>query len=110
MAKAYAESFYKSNTWKQCRANYLKSVGGLCERCLSRGLFVPAVIVHHKQYISEQNINDPSITLNHNNLEALCRECHRKEHDKFADERMPRRYMVDRFGKIISVDDAEKIV
>lgn len=41
-------------------------------------------IVHHKIYIGYKNIYNPNVTLNFNNLELLCRDCHNKEH--FADD------------------------
>ena len=47
----------------------------VCERCGK-----PAYIVHHKTYITPANINDPNITLNWQNLEALCQACHQREH------------------------------
>lgn len=94
--KPFAEAFYKSNTWKQCRKSYIKSVGGLCERCYKKGLIVPAVIVHHKTYITQDNINDPTITLNFDNLEALCKNCHNEEHISTI-----KRYRVDEFGTVI---------
>ena len=78
--KDFASSFYKSRRWQETRKAYLKSVGGLCERCLKKGLYHPAVIVHHKVYISPENINNPEITLSWSNLEAVCRECHEAEH------------------------------
>ena len=103
--KEYASKFYKSNAWKQCRENYLKSVGGLCEQCLKKGLFVPAVIVHHKNHITEHNINNPDITLNYFNLEALCRDCHKQEHPEFGGKKTQRRYFVDENGRVISIHD-----
>lgn len=30
--------------------------------------------------MTENNINDPQITLNHDNLELLCNSCHSREH------------------------------
>lgn len=72
---AEAKRFYHSRAWKKCRASYIASVFGLCERCKQ-----PGDIVHHKVYISIDNINDPEITLNHDNLEYLCRACHNREH------------------------------
>lgn len=78
--KKYAEKFYKSENWQSCRENYIRKVGGLCERCLEKGLYVPAIIVHHKVHISPNNINDPAVTLCHDNLEALCRDCHAEAH------------------------------
>ena len=93
--KPYAERFYKSPQWKRCRDAYMRSTGGLCEDCYKEGRIVPAEEVHHKIFITPQNINDPSITLNPGNLVALCRECHRKRHG--ASER---RYVVDSNGRV----------
>ena len=80
MAKDYAKAFYKTKAWKNCRAGYIASVGGLCERCLRNGLYVPGTMVHHKVHLTPLNIDDPSITLNWSNLELLCRDCHKDEH------------------------------
>lgn len=93
--KKYAAKFYKSRRWKSCREAYLKKVGGLCERCLKEGRVTPADVVHHKTYINENNINDPNITLNFDNLEALCRQHHNEEHNGTG-----RRYYVDEFGRV----------
>lgn len=80
MAKDYAKSFYKSKGWLKSRRGYIHSVGGICERCKSKGKFIPGKIVHHKNYISEDNIYDVSVTLNWDNLEYLCQDCHNLEH------------------------------
>ena len=92
----FAKSFYKSRRWQHTRAAYLSSVGGLCERCIKKGLYHPAVIVHHKIYIAPENINNPEITLNWNNLEALCRECHEEEHSGAK-----KRYTITEDGRVI---------
>ena len=73
----------------------MKSVSGLCERCLARGLYVPGEIVHHKVHITPENITDENITLSFKNLELLCRDCHADEH-----RRVKRRYSVDESGKV----------
>lgn len=75
MAKEYAKSFYKGRAWEKCRDGYMESKYYICERC--GGV---AVICHHKKHITPANINDPSITLNWANLEALCMDCHNVEH------------------------------
>lgn len=93
--KPWARAFYMSAQWKACRNSYIKSVGGLCERCWERGQVRPASIVHHKVYITPENIRDPNITLNYANLEALCRECHEAEH-----RHGPKRYAVDAMGRV----------
>ena len=94
------KSFYKTAAWLKCRAAYIKHVGGLCERCLARGLIVPGYIVHHKCYLTPENITDPSVTLNFDNLEYLCHECHNQEHFK---EVQKKRYKFDDYGRVTSL-------
>jgi len=73
--KDYARSFYGGRQWKKISRLYMIQQNYVCERCGS-----VAVICHHKQHISPANINDPSVTLSFDNLEALCQECHNREH------------------------------
>ena len=93
-------AFYRSKAWLNCRTEYLASVGGLCERCEAKGIIRPARIVHHKEYISLDNITDPSVLLSFDNLEALCFDCHNAEHFKSR-----KRYKVDEYGRVISRAD-----
>lgn len=96
--RPYATAFYKSKAWAKCREAYASSVGGLCERCAKAGRITPGVIVHHKNHITPDNINDPGITLNWDNLELLCRDCHADEHRE-----TPRRYDVDDMGRVVNL-------
>lgn len=105
--RPFAERFYSSKAWQKCRASYMKKVGGLCERCLKKGLYTPAVIVHHKVWLGPENIGDPSVTMNFDNLEALCRNCHEEEHaeaNNRAKSRRKKRYKVDRDGHVTAYD------
>jgi len=79
VAKEFSKNFYKRKAWKKLRQQYFNSVNGLCERCLSKGLYVPGDEVHHKVTLTPGNINDPNITLNWDLLELLCFTCHQKE-------------------------------
>ncbi len=77
--KEYAEEFYKSSQWKKCRKAFIASLADkTCPRCHER----IGKIVHHKNYITPYNITNPMITLNFDNLEYLCQECHTLEHLK----------------------------
>ena len=96
--KDYAKAFYKSTAWQKCRAAYIKSVGGLCERCLAEGKIVPGYIVHHKCYLTPENITDPAVSLNWSNLEYLCVEHHNQQHFK---EEQKKRYTIDEYGRVI---------
>ena len=41
-------------------------------------------IVHHKVYLTQDNITDTAITLSFDNFELLCFDCHNKEHNANA--------------------------
>jgi 5-methylcytosine-specific restriction endonuclease McrA len=92
--KEWAKEFYHSKSWKDTRLAYLKAQHYLCERCGE-----PAKVVHHKHYLTKRNINNTDITLNWDNLEALCQDCHNKEHHAAADTR---RYRFDADGNVIA--------
>lgn len=79
-ARAWAKAFYVSPQWIKCRTAYAKSKGNLCERCANNGLVVPGEEVHHKERLTPRNVNDPSVALNWDNLELLCKQCHLDEH------------------------------
>ena len=81
MAKEYAKKFYSGIRWRKTREAYAKSVGYLCENCLANGIITPGLIVHHKTFITPDNINDPNITLNADNLVMLCKDCHEAVHN-----------------------------
>ena len=80
MSKPFAKKFYASRAWKECRESYIHKVQGLCERCLKRGKVVPGKILHHTNYLTPENINDPQVSLNHEHLEFVCHDCHNDEH------------------------------
>ena len=82
MAKEFARKFYSSKVWQDCRNEYAKRRHHLCENCLRQGIYKPGVIVHHIIEIDPVTIEKPEISLNHNNLELLCRECHAEAHDQ----------------------------
>lgn len=75
MAFEQQKKFYNSAAWKKTKTAFMYSKNWICERCGA-----PAKIVHHKTYITPSNINNLHITLSWDNLEALCQECHNKEH------------------------------
>lgn len=91
-------SFYKTTAWKKCRAGYIKKCGGLCERCLAKGLIVPGYIVHHKIHLTPDNVNEPSIALNYDNLMYVCERCHNEIHFK---SNANKRYTLDENGNVI---------
>lgn len=93
--KPYAEKFYSSAEWQKCRELAKQRAGGLCEACWLEGKVTPADVIHHIKPITPQNINDPWITLNQDNLMALCADCHAKIHNPTK-----RRYKIDEAGRV----------
>lgn len=91
----FATKLYKSSTWQRCREQKYRQAKGLCERCLSKGLYKPGEIVHHKIELTPNNIHDPDITLNIQNLQLLCRDCHAVVH------KPEKRFKVDELGRVI---------
>ncbi len=84
------------------RNSYLAQANYLCERCIAKGEVIAATQVHHKIRLTPQNINDPSISLNHDNLEALCDACHASEtfkHDQKS-KSVANRYLIDAQGRM----------
>lgn len=98
MAREFAKRFYSSKAWQECREAYAKSQRHLCENCLTKGLYTPGEIVHHIIELTPNNIDDPSVTLNFDNLRLVCRRCHAEEHGA----RKGARYIITDDGRVIS--------
>lgn len=85
------QEFYQTKAWKQVRKNIWLKQSCLCNRC-HRPVYVNGIsewipkekrlkgIVHHKEYLNDTNFNDINISLNEDNLEGVCIDCHNKEH------------------------------
>ena len=84
MASSYEaiRRFYKSDDWKLARTIKIASVGGRCEKCGAIG-----TEVHHIIHLTPDNVKDPKISINQDNLMLLCNECHNKEHERFTSKK-----------------------
>ena len=78
----------------------MASVSGLCEVCLNAGIITPAEIVHHKIHLTDAELQDPDIALNHDNLQALCRRHHAEAHPEIYRKKYIKRYSVDATGHV----------
>ena len=95
MSREFAKRFYSSKNWQDTRNAYARSRHFLCENCLKKGLYTPGEIVHHIIELTPENIHDPNITNNFDNLRLVCRDCHAEEH------KHKRRYLIDGEGRVI---------
>ena len=97
---ASVEAFYVSWRWRKCRKEFAASKGNLCEKCLARGIIEAGskdrpLEVHHKVPLTAENVNDPKVALNWDNLQLLCKDCHEEEKD-----RVQKRWRVDAAGRV----------
>ena len=74
MAKEWAAAFYHSGAWKAVRRRALIRDGCTCRFCGAR-----AEEVDHIKELTPDNITDRSVSLNLDNLQSLCHECHTKK-------------------------------
>jgi 5-methylcytosine-specific restriction endonuclease McrA len=84
MSRKFSRLFYNSKEWKAVRQYVLMRDRFLCQKCGA-----PAEEVHHIIHLTPENIWDPKIALNPENLVSLCRDDHFAEHvhDKEAGKR-----------------------
>lgn len=109
MAKEFAKKFYNSKRWKRCRNSYIANRimidGGLCEECHKE----LGYILHHKITLTQSNIDNPDISLNHDNLMYVCKDCHDKyEGHGVCNSKVGLLVMFDEQGQPISIRDIDK--
>ena len=75
-------NFYKSAAWQVARQIKYQEQDGRCERCKRVG-----EEVHHRIRLTPANVIDPLVSVNQENLELLCKDCHNKEHNRFTKEK-----------------------
>lgn len=75
MSSGRRASFYHTKEWKRTRAAFLACRNYVCEICGK-----PASIAHHKVHLTDGNVSDPTVSLSFDNLQALCTDCHAREH------------------------------
>ena len=85
--------FYRSDRWKKARQIKIASANGLCERCGAVG-----TEVHHIVHLTPENVGDPNISLNQDNLMLLCNKCHNEVHGRFEGKS---KYTFDEEGNLI---------
>ena len=82
------KDFYRSKQWESFRSLIIEQrtdQDGFvrCAICGKPILKKYDLIIHHKQELSEDNVNDVMISLNPDNVECVHFKCHNKIHDRF---------------------------
>lgn len=76
--------FYTSREWKQLAYKLKIERGGKCERSGEVFADLSQLIAHHRIPLTEDNIDNPSISLNPDNIEIISFKEHNKEHRRFG--------------------------
>lgn len=81
-------TFYRSDEWKDfikaLRQERTNAEGFLiCEHCGRPILKAYDAIAHHLQELTEENVNDYTISLNPENIAFVHHACHNRIHDRF---------------------------
>lgn len=80
--------FYRSKEWSKFRSVVINDrlVNGvnICEYCGKPILRPYDLILHHKEYLTEENYRDANISLNPDNIQLIHHSCHNKIHDKLG--------------------------
>lgn len=93
------EQFYKSKIWEQRREQLfderLNEKGELiCQHCGQPIVLKYDAILHHIEELTEENMNDYSISLADDNLIWLHFNCHNEIHQRFGFENCRKVYLV----------------
>lgn len=80
-----AYDLYNTSQWKNLRRNYF-ILHPLCEECLKRDIIKPTEEIHHIKPIltGKTKLEMESLAYDPNNLIALCKECHHKQHSNYG--------------------------
>lgn len=77
------QRFYGSRQWRELRDMLVVAHQGKCDRCgkdYSTDKY--QLIAHHKEHLTDDNLKDPAIALNPDNIEILCAHCHALQHSE----------------------------
>lgn len=85
MAEAWASRFYNSKEWKDLRWQLIIKRGPKCARCGKDMTFNTAELIgHHIIPLTKDNVRNPEVALNPDNVELICFDCHNAEHERFG--------------------------
>lgn len=79
--------FYTLKPWRDLSYTIKIDRGFKCEQCgwvAVTNEDRKKLIAHHRDELTDDNINNPQIALNPANIEILCLDCHNKEHKRFG--------------------------
>ena len=84
MSTGVLKKFYSTEPWLSFRAEIILSrmIDGrvVCQKCGKQIVVSKHIQVHHLIELNEENYKDVNISLNPDNVEVWCHNCHNKNH------------------------------
>lgn len=102
--------FYNTKKWQKIRLYVINRAGGLCEECNGTVCDGKATIAHHKIIVTPENVNDPYVVWNADNIMAVSQDCHNRIHHSVSDNSacMPG-LGFDSEGNLVLIEDVKLI-
>lgn len=88
------QTFYASDKWRNLRISLIAQRGNRCECCGEHIAKSIEIIAHHKTELTAENVDDYNISLNPNEIELICFDCHNQEHERFGYQPQKKVYLV----------------
>lgn len=98
MAEQWAIGFYTSSEWRKFRKAIILQRGGRCEKCGKGIMDESHMIIHHIKEITPENIMQPNVTLNPDNVLLVCNDCHNIIHHRYKGAGTGKRHIYIVYG------------
>jgi len=83
---AVLKSFYASEAWVNFRLGLISERGTTCQACGKRIAKAREITAHHKIELAPENVRDTQVSLNPDNVDLVCFDCHNNMHRRFGYE------------------------
>lgn len=79
------KSFYNSVRWRKFRSIIIAERGPVCAKC-GKIIVNPldCEVDHNPTELTPDNVSDPNVSLNPDNVQILCHTCHDQKHGRFG--------------------------
>ena len=81
---AILNDFYASDKWISFRLGLIAERGPTCHECEKIMAKAREIIGHHKTELTPENVHDAMISLNPDNVDLVCFDCHNVIHKRFG--------------------------
>lgn len=79
------KSFYNSSSWRMFRTVIIAERGPLCVDCHKVIVDSKEIELDHDPVeLTPENVNDPNVSLNPDNVKIRCHDCHNRKHNRFG--------------------------